>query len=144
MTSAELKAEIQSGPHAATLAPFVAAGNDAAIAAFLNDPSGPGAGTVTRSTLTQQGLLRAFGPVVVSLASKTAAIKEKWDRIINLIKYMEEISPADIDSILSLAVTDGLMTAAKVTELKTRTGCRAEVLFGRLVTPTDVSETRRV
>lgn len=40
MTPTELKAEIQTGPLAAELAPFVAAGNDAAIAEALNAKRG--------------------------------------------------------------------------------------------------------
>ena len=40
MTPAELKAEIETGPLAAELAPFVTSGNDAAIANTLNEPRG--------------------------------------------------------------------------------------------------------
>ena len=37
LTTAQLKAEITTGPFAAELAPFVAAGNDTQVAAILND-----------------------------------------------------------------------------------------------------------
>lgn len=144
MTPAALKAEIQTGPHAAALASFVAAGNDVAIAAFLNSPTGPGSGTVTLTTLDRQLLLRALVPVAIVLASKTTAVQAKWDRIINMLRDLETITPVEIDAILTLAVTDTLLTAGAVTAIKTRIGSRAEVLFGRLVTATDVSETRRV
>lgn len=145
MTPTLIKAEIQAGPHAATLAPFVTAGNDVAIAAFLNDPNGAGKGLVTLPALDKQALLRAFIPVVIALAGKTAAIQGKWDRLIDLVKFMESVPPADIDALLALAVSESFLTQAKVDGLKARNGSRAEVLWGagRAVSPTDISETRR-
>lgn len=145
MTPALIKAEIQTGPHAATLATFVTTGNDVAIAAFLNDPNGAGKGLVTLTGLDKQTLLRTLLPVTVVLAGKTAAIQAKWDRLLDMVKFMESIPPADINDLLALAVTEGLLTQAKVDGLKTRIGSRAEVLWGagRTVSPTDISESRR-
>ena len=130
MTPAALRDEIQTGPHAAALAAFVTSGNDTAIAAFLNNPTGPGSGTVTLATLDRQRLLKAFVPVALVLAGKATAIQAKWDRILNMLRDLETITPVEIDAILSLAVTDTLLTAGAVTAIKTRIGSRAEVLGG--------------
>lgn len=143
MTPALIKAEIQTGPHAATLAPFVTAGNDVAIAYFLNDPNGAGKGLVTLTGLDNQGLLRTFLPVAIALAAKTTAIQAKWDRLLDMVKYMEAVPPADIDALLALAVAEGFLTQAKVDSLKTRMGSRAEVLWGKLVSVPDVANSLR-
>lgn len=146
MTPAELKAEIQTGPHAAMLAPLVAAGNDAAIAAFLNDKAGPGAALITLDRIPRQKILRVFLKVAIALNAETAAIKSKWDRILPFVRDMEDTPTVVINDVLALAVADGLLTAASVDNLRTRRGSRAEVLSGEgdVVSPTAVSDTRRV
>lgn len=140
MTPTALKAEIQTGPHAAAMAAFVTSGNDTAIAAFLNSQTGAGSGTVTLANMDRQRLLRALVPVSLALASRTDAVKTKWDRIINMLRDIDTIPMAEIDAILSLAVTDTLLTAANVTAIKTRIGSRAEVLGDtQLVSIADVA-----
>lgn len=144
MTPTELKTEIQTGPHATTLAPFVAAGNDRAIVDFLNDLNGPGAALITLSSIPRQRVLRVFLRVAIDLDAKTAALKSKWDRILPFIHDMEDIPPVVLDEVLTLAVNDGLLTTVKANSIKTRIGSRAEVLWGQSITINDVSETRRV
>lgn len=143
MTPALIKAEIQTGPHAATLAPFVTASNDVAIANFLNDANGAGKGLVTLTAMDKQTLLRTFMPVAIALATQTTAIQAKWDRLMDMVKYMESVPPADIDAMLALAVAESYLTQAKVDSLKTRMGSRAEVLWGKLVSVPDVANSLR-
>lgn len=129
-TTAALKAEILSGPHAATLAPFVIAGNDVAIAAFFNDKSGTGSGALTLSSIPRQRVLRVFLKVAIDLDLKAAAMKGKWDRILPFVRDMEDIPAAVLEDVLTLAVTDGLITAAKADNIRKRTGGLCEVLWG--------------
>lgn len=142
---AQLKSEIQAGPHAATLAPHVTSGNDKAIADFLNDQNGAGAAIITLSSIPRQRVLRVFLKVAIDLDVKTAAIKAKWDRILPFVRDMEDIPSAVLEDVLTLAVTDGLLTALKADNIRKRIGTRAEVLWGAdvFISPTDVSETRR-
>lgn len=140
-TSTELKAEILSGPHSATLAPLVAAGNDQAIANFLNATSGAGAALITLSTIPRQRVLRVFLKVAIDLNAATTAIKAKWDRILPFVRDMEDTPLAVINDVLTLAVTDGLLTQTKVDNLRTRMGSRAEALWGEneTITHADVA-----
>lgn len=144
-TTAELTAEIQLGPHAATLAPLVTAGNDVAIAAFLNDKSGTGSGALTLSSIPRQRVLRVFLKVAIDLDLKAAAMKAKWDRILPFVRDMEDIPANVLEDVLTLAVTDGLITTAKADNIRKRTGSRSEILWGEgvSVTPSDVSRAVR-
>lgn len=128
MTPAALKAEIQTGPHAATLAPFVTAKNDAAIAAFLNDKNGVGKGLVTVASMDKQRVLIALLPAALTLSTKSAALQTKWDRILRYMGDMDTIPAGAIDAMLAMAVVDTMLTQAQVDALKTRMGSRAEVL----------------
>lgn len=143
-TTAQLTAEIQLGPHAATLAPFVTAKNDAAITDFLNDRAGAGAGVITLDSIPRQRILRAFLKVAIDLEAKTAALKLKWDRILPFVRDMEDTPTAVINDVLNLAVTDGLLTQAKVDNIRTRNGSRCEVLWGDGVSVTTADVSRAV
>lgn len=145
-TTAQLTAEIQSGPHAATLAPLVAAKSDIAIADFLNERNGTGSAVITLDVIPRQKLLRVFLKVAIDLNAATTAIKAKWDRILPFVRDMEDTPVAVINDVLNLAVTDGLLTQVKVDNIRTRNGSRAEVLWGETtkITPTDVSKAVRL
>lgn len=145
MTPAELRTEIKTGPHAATLAPHVASGNDQAITDFLNDKSGPGSAPITLAAIPRQRILRVFLKVATDLDSKTAALKSKWDRILPFVRDMEDTPLAVINDVLALAVTDGLLTAAKADNIRQRAGSRCEVVWGegKTVLATDVARALR-
>lgn len=144
-TAAALKAEIMSGPHAATLAAHVTAGNDRAIAEFLTDRNGAGAATIALATISRQRILRVFLKVAIDLDAKTAAMKAKWDRILPFIRDMEDTPAAVIEDVLTLAVADGLITAAKADNIRKRNGSRCEALWGEgeTITPIDVAQALR-
>lgn len=144
-TPAALKAEIMSGPHAATLAPHVIAGNDRAIAEFLTDRNSAGAAPIALSTIPRQRVLRVFLKVAINLDTEVAAKKAKWDRILPFIRDMEDTPAAVIEDVLTLAVTDGLITAAKADNIRKRNGSRCEALWGEdvTITPIDVAQALR-
>lgn len=145
MDLTQLKNEIKTGPHAATLAPHVTAGNDLAIADFLNDKAGAGAGTIVLSSIPRQRILRVFLEVAIDLDTKATAVKSKWDRILPFVRDMEDTPLTVINDVLTLAVTDGLLTAAKVDMIRQRAGSRCEVLWGenKTVLSTDVARALR-
>lgn len=143
-TTAQLTAEIQLGPHATTLAPFVTAKNDAAITDFLNDRAGAGAGVITLDSIPRQRILRAFLKVAINLDAEVAAKKSKWDRILPFVRDMEDTPTAVINDVLNLAVTDGLLTQVKVDNIRTRNGSRCEVLWGDGVSVTTADVSRAV
>lgn len=139
----ELKAEIQTGPYASTLAPYVTSGNDNAIADFLNSNSNGAA--ITLNTIPKQRVLRVFLKVAIDLATAPAALRDKWDRILPFIRDMEDTPLGVIDNLLALAVADGLLNQTKADGIKTRVGSRAEVLWGenQKISPEDVAKAVR-
>ena len=145
MTPAALKAEIQTGPHAAALAPFVASGNDTAIAAFLNSQTGAGAASVNRATIAKPLLMEALIPVVLALSAANPAIQGKWDRFLSMLRSVETFRIPVINALLQMVVADGLMSQAQVDAIKVQTGSRAELLFGigTVVSITDVAGSLR-
>lgn len=140
-TPAALKAEIMAGPHAATLAPHVSAGNDRAIAEFLNDRNSVGAAPIVLSTIPRQRVLRVFLKVAIDLNTATTAIKAKWDRILPILYNLDDTPLVVLEDVLTMAVTDGLITAAKADNIRKRNGARCEVLWGEgeTITHTDVA-----
>lgn len=152
MTPAELKAEIETGPLAAELAPFVVSGNDAAIAAVLNERRG---GTMLRSRLVSAravlgeypGGPQAAAVVLDKLEAAAASVPAvKW--VMSFLKAdgVDIGSPAT-QGMLDQLAAGGLITADEATKLKSlgyAQASRAEIAFGQTVSPTDVSETRRV
>lgn len=145
MDYAALRAEIRTGPHAAALAAHVTSGNDAAIASFLNDRNATGSAAITLNTIPRQRILRVFLKVAIDLDAKTAALKSKWDRILPFVRDMEDTPIGVINDVLNLAVTDGLLTAARADSIRQRQGSRAEVLWGEglSITPEHVARALR-
>ncbi len=147
LSGASLLAEIESGPLAATLASFVAAGNDQAVAAALNDPAGPSAGPLTLASRPRNEVVALLAPLAFVLATKDAATQGAWDRALDIILRADPIavSGAAAQPLVDGAVATGLLTTDQVAALQTRTGSRAELLWGAGVTVTvnDVSRALR-
>lgn len=138
MTPAELNAEITTGPMAAELAPFVAAGNDARVAAILNDK--------TRFTKTQRVTLKDMVRYlldngvwlgIIDKAADTAPSAAKSSaRVFLEVQKMGFIESLDMgkpssQGMLSALVSAGTMTAAHQTALTAMgvvPASRAEVL----------------
>jgi len=151
MTPAELRAEITAGPLAVELAPFVAAGNDGAIAAILNDKRFTRVQRVTLKDIVRYLLDNGVWLSIVDKAADVAASPAKSSaRMFMEVQKMGFIESLDMSKpssqgMLSALVAAGTMTAAHQTAL-TNMGVvpasRAEVL-GKTITITDVARAIR-
>lgn len=147
MNHEALKTEIQSGPLAAELAPYIASGNDTAIADALNDRRGE---TMLRERLiSARGVLAQYpdGPaagaaVLDKLEAAAAGVPAvKW--VMSFLKAdgIDIGSPATQGMLDQLAV-GGLITAAEAGKLKSLgmvPASRAEIVLGQSVSVTDVA-----
>lgn len=147
MTPAELKAEIDTGPLAAELAPFVAAGNDNDCAAMLNAMS---QAVIALPTIGKGALLRGIIPALDQLATGvnlsgvalTAQISAKWTNRFAALRAGDDVMVLDaaLMGLLGQLVTDGLMLQPYIDAFSKRNGSRAEVLWGAgtVVRPADI------
>lgn len=126
-----LKSEITTDPLALGYAPYVTAGNDNAVTGLLNALNGAGAATVTLLSMSHDSFALMIAPAVMALGSATAALQAKWNPMLNLVSgiSLASLTPM-VMGMLNGLVTDGLLTAAEITAGTTRTGSRAEVLWG--------------
>lgn len=150
MTPLELKTEIQTGPMAAELAPFVASGNDSAIADALNAKRGS---TMLRSRLmSARGVLGDYpdGPaagaaVLDKLEAASASIPAvKWVMSFLKAEGIDIGSPAT-QGMLDQLAAGGVLTTDEATKLKAlglMPASRAEIL-GATITITDVARALR-
>ncbi len=113
--------------------------SDIAVAAMLNATTGNGAATITIPSLSRgqwDALLIPLEDQVasglnLSGAALSSAVIAKWNaRIASLRAGDQTIQTSVMTPFLNSAVTDGLITSAFLTQITTRMGSRAEVLFG--------------
>lgn len=152
MNYADLKAEIETGPLAAELAPFVASGNDIAVAAVLNSRRGE---NMLRSRLVSARAVLGEYPDGPAAAATVLDKLEAASATVPAVKWVMSFLRADgIDigspatqGMLDQLAASGAITTGEATKLKSLgivPASRAEVVFGQLVSITDISETRRV
>ena len=140
MNYTTLKTEIETDPAKLGYEPFVASGNDQAIANLLNTA---GSGTIAVPNLDRATFLLNISPAYLALPGVSGVVQSKWDRILDSVRASESVdftSPY-AQSLLGAAVQDGILTQAQVASLNQRTGSRAEVLFGpgTIIQQSDVS-----
>ncbi len=128
-----LKTELTTDPKSLGYAPLLTATNDAGCAALLNATTGNGAATVNLPSLTHDQFALLIAPVVMSLGSATTALQTKWTPMLNLISGIQSVTLNStilgmINALSSDFPTE--LTAAQITSATTKTGSRAEVLFG--------------
>lgn len=145
MTPAQLSSlhsEITTDPLAMGYA--AVSGQDQAQANLLNALTGPGSATITLASMGRDDFLRGITPGVISLASASATLQAKWDRLLSVVRAATSVavSASDIQALLGQMVTDGLMTQLQINAFTQRTGSRAEVLFGSgtTITALDVAQ----
>lgn len=129
---ASLKSEIARLPYAGK--------TDAEIASVLNDKAGPESESIPILLMAKGDFLLAIAPLTLVLATKPAEMQAKWDRVISLITGSPDsirVNSATVQSLLALAVTDGLTTSGYVTQISNRVGSRAESLWGDGTTITE-------
>lgn len=148
MDLASLKAEIQTGPLAAELAPFVISGSDAEIARRLNDPrfTGPKPRIVNARTILAE---YPGGPMAA------AAVLDKLDAsALSAVKWaMSFIRGEGIDighaatrGMLDQLAAGGVITVTEAANLKSLGNVsrgRAEVLWNLTVTHEQVGQAMR-
>lgn len=135
-----LHTEISTDPLALGYAPYVAAGNDGAIAVLLNAPTGVGAATISITTLSRGAVLRGVIPATDQLASGLTlagvaiptAVSNKWASRFAALRGADPSMAMDaiLMGMLGQLVTDGLMTQPYIDAFTKRIGSRAEVLWG--------------
>lgn len=125
--------------------------SDIATAGLINALTGKGMATIQVPSFSRGALLALLIPLEdqlssganVSGAAFTQLVLAKWSGRFDALRSGDpQIPTALILPLLNSAVTDGLTTAAYVTQITTRTGSRSEVLFGAgtLVQHQDISK----
>src|SRR5438552_1527899 len=151
MDAAILGTEIQTDPKALGYAALVAAGQDADVAAALNARSGPGAATISLAAIDRNTFLKITTAAAIRVATGigsdgaalAAGAAAKWGAVLAQARAADPGSQIDLTLLPSLGdpSADRVMAPSELAALTTRTGSRAEVLFGpgTVVTPSDVS-----
>jgi hypothetical protein len=145
------KTEIETGPLAAELAPFVAAGNDGQVAAILNDKTRGGTRLQYR-LLSARGILADYadGPMAAAAmldkleAASVSVSAIKWVMTFLKSDGIDIGHPATQGMIDQLAA-GGVLTTTEATNLKALgivPASRAEVL-GATITHIDVAKAMR-
>jgi hypothetical protein len=147
--TSELHTELYSGPLASGLAPLLSTAQDAAVAAALNDPAGPAAGTAYLAALSRNDFLLGIGGALLVLPSTSSSIQTKWQQRLQYIQSLDSAvligsGSALTQSILNDAVADGILPSGVQTSLFTRQGSRAEVRWGggTVISAQDVAQAR--
>lgn len=151
-----LRAELTTDPQAVGYAAHYAAGDDYTLAQMLNATTGAGAASVPLIAISRGAFLRSVIPGTDRLAAGldsdgaalTSATITKWTYRFNAARGGDETIALDAAMLgmLGQMVTDKIMTQAEIDAFTTRTGSRAEVLFGAgtVIAVDDVSRTRSV
>lgn len=120
---------------------------DVQKAAAINDRAGIESASIPVALVTKGDFLLAIAPLTLQLATKSQELQSKWDRVISLITGSHDsirVNSPTVQSLLALAVADGLTTSEYVTQISNRVGSRAEVLWGdgAVVTEQQAGEAR--
>ena len=147
MNHTALKTEIQSGPLAVELAPYVTSGNDTAIADALNEHRGE---TMLRERFVSARSILAFYPdgpaaaavVLDKLEAAAASVPAvKW--VMTFLKTDGiDIGGVATHGMLDQLAAGGLITADEATKLKSMgyaPASRAEIVLGQAVSANDVA-----
>lgn len=127
-----LKDEIEQDPEKLGYAPLMERGSDADVAHILNDKAGNGAALYRVASLPRDSFLYALLPATFALATKSAAVQSKWDRILSVVRSVQSIPLSnDIMDTLYGLVVDGLATPEEIDAIGKIQGSRAEILFGQ-------------
>ena len=147
MNYANLQTEIQSGPLAVELAPYLDSGNDTAIANVLNEQRGE---TMLRERMINARGVMAYyqdGPAAAAIAldkleAATAFVPAvKWVMSF-LVTDGIDIGSAATQAILDQLAASGLITTDEASKLKLlgyAPVSRAEIMLGQGVSASDVA-----
>lgn len=143
-----LKTEITTDPMGLGYAPLVSAGDDAGVAALLNDRTRGFTRVVSPTMVNARGLLARLGASVgASVLDKLDAAKAsspaiRWAFAFIVSAEGIDVGHAETRAMLDQLASAGVLTAAEADAIKTLAvvqASRAEVLFGQPVSDRDVS-----
>jgi hypothetical protein len=146
-----LKTEIQTDPAGAGYGPYVSLGNDMAVANLINAPSGNI--TVRRSSITNKEIVEAidvtdYAAIPSNPTNTQLSVERRYLSWFEGIMGVDSIRLLNDDGTNTPVVANfmamfpsGTPTRTRLFTLASRTGSRAEQLFGTdvTVTPTDIS-----
>jgi len=107
--------------------------DDQTIANMMNSTTGGGAAIIDLKVVDKDSFVLGIAPqIYANLSSLTAAKQQQWRDILGIINGASavDVSSANAKTLLSQAVTDGVLTQAQVNAVTQRIGSRAEVVFG--------------
>lgn len=136
----ELNTELQTDPLTLGYAPLIAAGDHSGLAAILNDVAGAGAASIDREFVDAATFQSQVDPT--EYLALTVAQQNLWNAILTASTSTQV--PLKNSTLRSqvLAVWAAGTTRTNLAALQTRTGSRAEVLWGdgAVVTHTMIAE----
>lgn len=145
MDYAALKAEIEAGPLASTLAPMVAAGDDVAVAAALNAKTITAKGTVTTHDIRQYLMLVDLLLTIENTATPTCIATKRALEVFPVFDLSNPWVIGKFSQILDGLVAETLIPDFSETHKATILGMadtlvsRAEQVFGQSVNHIDVA-----
>lgn len=129
-----LASEINNDPKAMGFAALKTAGNDQGIANLLNALTGPGAASINVTSMAKDAFVEAVAASFFGLWNLSATLQAKYDRALQILNgFSLTVNPngTNLGNLLAAMVADSVMAPATKTAIQTRTGSRAEVLFGQ-------------
>lgn len=125
-TSEQLAAELNSDPTGRGYAPYIAAGDDVGLAENINRPD---AGTVDRITVTSDLFQTAV--VASEYTVLTEQLRGLWQTIVTAsVQRGVPVKDPKIRAQIVSIWPAGSVTRANLAAMQTKTGSRAEVLWG--------------
>lgn len=122
MTPTELKAEIETGPLAADLAPFVVAGNDGQVAAILNDKRYTGLSARIVNARTIMAEYPAGPAAAATLLDKLDSLSASVPAVKWAMGFVRadgiDVGHPSTQGMLDQLAAGGLITTAEATNLK--------------------------
>ena len=145
MTPAELKAEIQTGPLAAELAPYIASGNDTAIADALNRRDITANGHVSSHDIRQYLMLVDLLLAIESSPAPACIAAKRALEVFPVFDLSNQMIFVKFSQVLDGLVAESLIPdftevhKATILGLASTTVSRAEIVLGQPVSVTDVA-----
>lgn len=147
-TSAQLNSELTTDPMGMGYAAYVGV-SDNTLADMLNSLTSKGAATIQLVNVSKGALLLSSVPLTDQLAAGLtlsgsaipSATQQKWISRFDALRSADPVlEVSQMMPLLESAVQDGIASSAWVTAVTTRTGSRAEVLWGAgtVITPVQI------
>jgi hypothetical protein len=133
MNYQSLKAELDNDPQHLGYAALLAAGDHVGVAALLNNPAGAGSAPLAVRRMAKNAFLLAVAPGAILASQKTLPIQARWSMVLQLVAAtggFVQLDAPQVQSLLTIAVADGVLSQNQVDAITRRPGSRAEVVLG--------------